>query len=133
MDFELSEEQIMSRDMARKFAEQEILPTLKENERQERFDPGIIKKMASKGLLAPHLPEEYGGLELDYVCLSHYLGAALWIASQAVKIHGSYGTFDDYPVGHHYQDAITATILGGTAQMHQLTIGQQLLEMAAFK
>jgi alkylation response protein AidB-like acyl-CoA dehydrogenase len=58
---------------------------------------------------------------------------ALWIASQAVKIHGSYGTFDDYPVGHHYQDAITATILGGTAQIHQLTIGQQLLEIAAFK
>jgi len=58
---------------------------------------------------------------------------ALWVASQAVKIHGSFGTIDDYPVGHHYQDAITATILGGTAQMHQLTIGQQLLEMAAFK
>jgi alkylation response protein AidB-like acyl-CoA dehydrogenase len=58
---------------------------------------------------------------------------ALWVSSQAVKIHGSFGTIDDYPVGHHYQDAITATILGGTAQMHQLTIGQQLLEMAAFR
>lgn len=62
MDFELTDEQIMSRDMARKFAEQEILPTLKENERQEKFDPGIIKKMASQGLLAPHMPEEYGGM-----------------------------------------------------------------------
>ncbi|MFQ5722423.1 MAG: acyl-CoA dehydrogenase family protein, partial [Candidatus Aminicenantales bacterium] len=58
---------------------------------------------------------------------------ALWVSSQAVKIHGSFGTIDDYPVGHHYQDAITATILGGTAQIHQLTIGQQLLEMAAFR
>jgi len=58
---------------------------------------------------------------------------ALWAATQAVKIHGSFGTIDDYPVGHHYQDAITATILGGTAQMHQLTIGQQLLEIPAFK
>lgn len=58
---------------------------------------------------------------------------ALWVATQAVKIHGSFGTFDDFPVGHHYQDAITATILGGTAQMHQLTIGQQLLEIAAFR
>jgi len=57
---------------------------------------------------------------------------ALWVTSQAVKIHGSFGTTDDYPVGHHYQDAIVATILGGTAQIHQLTIGQQLLEMAAF-
>lgn len=384
MDFELTDEQILSRDMARKFAEQEILPTLKENERQEKFDPGIIKKMASQGLLAPHMPEEYGGMGLDYVtslliweqlcgaslavtqaavsgpiqpatnlldagteeqkkkylpsvcrgelimsgavvepnagsdssmietaarrkdnhwiingskifitngaiadvilfiaqtdktkgikglasfiverdtpgfsstpqkgkiswrggsegilsftdmelplenqvgeigqalknalrgidtarlflaagcvgvaqsCLDscikyakervqfgkpiggHQLiqeiiadmatkieasrlltyhaadlksrgirhikemsyakyfasETALWVSSQAVKIHGSYGTFDEYPVGHHYQDAITATILGGTAQMHQLTIGQQLLEIAAFK
>ncbi len=58
---------------------------------------------------------------------------ALWVATQAVKIHGSFGTIDDYPVGHHYQDAITATILGGTAQMHQLTIGQQLLGITAFR
>lgn len=384
MDFEISEEQRMFRDMARKFAEQEILPTLKENERQEKFDPSIIKKMASQGLLAPHMPQEYGGLGLDYItsamiweslctaslavtqaaasgpiqpgsnlldagseeqknkylppvcrgekilagavvepnagsdssmiettakrngnnwivngtkifitngeiadsvlfiaqtdkslgmkglatfivnkdtpgfsstpqkgkiswrggsegtlrftdmelppesqigetgkalknalrgidtarlflaagsvglaqsclesCIKYskervqfgkpigghqliqeiiadmatkteaarwltyhaaYLKTkgirhikemsyakyfatetALWVSAQAVKVHGSFGTIDDFPVGHHYQDAITATILGGTAQMHQLTIGQQLLEMAAFR
>lgn len=384
MNFELSQEQLMFRDMARKFAAREILPSLKENERQEKFDPGLIKKLAAQGLLAPHLPREYGGLGLDYVtsaiiweslataslsvtqaavsgpiqpatnlleagteaqkqkylppvckgelimsgavvepnagsdssmiettavrsgnrwiingskifitngeiadvvlfiaqtdkskglkglasfivergtpgfsstplkgkiswrggsegtlrftdmelplenqvgeigralrdairgidtarlflaagcvglaqsCLeasinyakqrvqfgkpigghqliqeiiaematrieaarwltyraadlksrrvrhikemsyAKYFAAetALWVSSQAVKIHGSFGTIDDYPVGHHYQDAITATILGGTAQIHQLTIGQQLLEMAAFR
>ena len=67
MDFELTEEQKMFQDLARKFAEQEILPTLKENERQEKFNVGIIKKLASQGLLAPHLPQEYGGLGLDYL------------------------------------------------------------------
>lgn len=384
MDFEITEEQRMFKDMARKFAEQEILPPLKENERMEEFDPSIIKKLAAQGLLAPHMPQEYGGLGLDYVtsaliweslcsaslavtqaavsgpiqpgtnlldagtedqktkylppvckgekilagavvepnagsdssmiettavrsknhwtingtkifitngeiadavlfiaqtdkslglkglstfivekgtpgftskvqkgkiswrggsegtlrftdmelplenqigktgealrnamrgidtarlflaagavglsqsclesCLQYakervqfgkpigghqliqeiiadmatkieasrwltyhaaYLKTqgqrhikemsyakyfatetALWVSAQAVKIHGSFGTIDDFPVGHHYQDAITATILGGTAQMHQLTIGQQLLEMAAFR
>lgn len=384
MDFELTEEQLMFKDMARKFAEQEILPALKGNLREEKFDRGIIKKLASQGLLAPHMPQEYGGLGLDYVtstliweslswaslavtqaavsgpiqpasnllvagsdeqkkkylhavcsgdlilagavvepnagsdssmietsavrsgnhwiingakifitngeiadavlfiaqtnksqglkglaafivdrdtpgfssrpqtgriswrggsegslrftdmelplenqvgesgralrdamrgidaarlflaagalglaqsCLDssikyakervqfgkpiggHQLvqeiiadmatriaasrwltfhaaflkdkgvrhikemsyakyfatETALWVSTQSVKIHGSFGTFDDYPVGHHYQDAVTATILGGTAQMHQLTIGQQLLEMSAFR
>ncbi|GAG13797.1 unnamed protein product, partial [marine sediment metagenome] len=83
MDFELTEEQSMFRDMARKFAEQEILPTLKENERQEKFDPGIIKKMASQGLLAPHMPQEYGGLGLDYVT-SAIIWEALCMASLAV-------------------------------------------------
>ncbi len=384
MDFEITEEQRMFRDMARKFADLEILPPLKENERQEKFDPAIIKKMAAQGLLAPHMPQEYGGLGLDYItsaliweslcsaslavtqaavsgpiqpgtnlldagseaqkkkylppvnkgeiilagavvepnagsdssmiettanrsgnqwiingtkifitngeiadavlfiaqtnkslglkglatfivdketpgfsttvqkgkiswrggsegtlrfidmelplenqigetgkalrnalrgidtarlflaagavglsqsclesCIKYakervqfgkpigghqliqeiiadmatkieasrwltYFAAslkdkgkrhikemsyakyfatetALWVSSQAVKIHGSFGTIDDFPVGHHYQDAITATILGGTAQMHQLTIGKQLLEIAAFR
>ena len=384
MNFELTEEQTMFRDMARKFAEQEILPPLKENARQDKFDRGLIKKLAAQGLLAPHLPQEYGGLGLDYVTsaiiweqlcwgslaitqaatsgtvqpatnlldagteeqkqkylppvcrgelimsgavvepnagsdsslietsavrkgdrwvingskifitngeiadvilfiaqtdkskgigglasfivergtpglssvpvtgkigwrggsegnlrfdnvevplenqvsqvgralrdalrgidtarlllaagcvgvaqscleacikyakervqfgkpigghqliqgviadmatkieaarwLAYYVAdlksrgvrhikemsyakyfsteMALWVTSQAVKIHGSFGTIDDYPVGHHYQDAVVATILGGTAQIHQLTIGQQLLEMAAFR
>jgi alkylation response protein AidB-like acyl-CoA dehydrogenase len=58
---------------------------------------------------------------------------ALWVAAQAVKIHGSFGTFDDYPVGRHYQDVITTTILGGTAEIHKLTIGRQLLDIAAFE
>lgn len=58
--------------------------------------------------------------------------AAVWAATQAIKIHGAFGTVDEYPVGHHYQDAIVATVLGGTAQIHQLTIGQQLLEIPAF-
>ena len=62
MDFELTEEQVMFRDMAREFAEREIIPPLKENARQDKFDVGIIKKMAAQGLLAPHLPQEYGGL-----------------------------------------------------------------------
>ena len=67
MDFELTEEQRMIQGTARKFAEKEMLPNLRENERQERFDREIVKKMASQGLLAPHMPQEYGGLGLDYV------------------------------------------------------------------
>jgi alkylation response protein AidB-like acyl-CoA dehydrogenase len=57
---------------------------------------------------------------------------AVWVSAQAIKVHGAFGTVDDYPVGHHYQDSIVATILGGTEQMHQLTIGQQLLGISAF-
>jgi glutaryl-CoA dehydrogenase (non-decarboxylating) len=67
MDFELSEEQLMFRDMARRFAEQQMLPTLKECMREEKFDTGLIKRFGEAGLLAPHMPQEYGGLGLDYV------------------------------------------------------------------
>jgi butyryl-CoA dehydrogenase len=67
MKFELSEEQLMLRDMARKFAEQEMAPTLQEYERQRKINYDIIKKMAELGLLAVHLPQEYGGAGLDYL------------------------------------------------------------------
>jgi glutaryl-CoA dehydrogenase (non-decarboxylating) len=70
MDFELNEEQRMFQDMARRFAEQQMLPTLKECMREEKFDPGLIKKFGEAGLLAPHMPQEYGGLGLDYVTSS---------------------------------------------------------------
>jgi plasmid replication initiation protein len=42
MNFELSQEQIMFRDMARKFAEQEMIPTLKDYERQHKINYDVI-------------------------------------------------------------------------------------------
>jgi len=81
MNFELSEEQIMLRDMARKFAEQEMLPTLKDYERQRKVNHHIIKKMAALGLLGAHIPKEYGGEGLDYtsaVIIWEQLSWASW-------------------------------------------------------
>ena len=37
----------------------------------------------------------------------------------------------DFLVEHHYRDAILSTILGGTTEMHKLTIGRQLLGINA--
>ena len=89
MDFELTEEQKMFQDMARKFAEREILPIAKESAREEKFDRGIIKKLASQGLLAPHLPQEYGGLGLDYLTSAliweQLCGASLAITQAATS------------------------------------------------
>ena len=64
MNFELTEEQKMLRDMARQFAEQEMLPKIRENERQRKKDYEITKKMAALGLKGIQVPQEYGGLDL---------------------------------------------------------------------
>lgn len=66
MDFELNEQQTMWRSMARKFAKEEILPTLKEYEQQHKVNYDVIKKMGSLGLIGAHIPQEYGGAGLDY-------------------------------------------------------------------
>jgi butyryl-CoA dehydrogenase len=94
MNFELTEEQVMFRDMARKFAEQEMLPTLKDYERQRKINYDIIKKMGSLGLIGAHIPQEYGGLGLDYITTAiiwEQLGWASWAQTLMSVGHGVLG------------------------------------------
>ena len=78
MDFELTQEQIMFRDMAHKFAEQEILPYLKEYEREERYLEQVVEKVKPTGLMGAPLPEKYGGLGVDRVTLAIILEELCW-------------------------------------------------------
>ena len=85
MNFDLTEEQKMLRDMARQFAEQEMLPKIKENERQRKIDYDITKKLAALGLKGIQIPQEYGGLGLDYLTAAivwEQLGWASWAQTQ---------------------------------------------------
>jgi len=67
MDFTLTEDQKMLRTMVRDFAERELLPVAREDDRSGYYRPEIIRKMASLGLVAGLLPPEYGGSGLDNV------------------------------------------------------------------
>jgi len=91
MDFELTEKQIMLRSMAREFAEQEMLPTLKEYEREHKVNYDLIKKMGSLGLIGAHIPEEYGGAGLDYTSAAiiwEQLSWASWTQTLVSLGHG---------------------------------------------
>ena len=67
MDFEFTEEQIAIRRHMREFAEREIAPKAQMNDRECKFDPEIAAKIFKEGFLGCPVPEEYGGLGLDYV------------------------------------------------------------------
>jgi len=91
MNFELTEEQIMFRDMARKFGKREMLPTLKDYERQRKVNYDVIKKMGSLGLIGAHIPQEYGGLGLDYTTAAiiwEQLSWASWTQALISQGHG---------------------------------------------
>ncbi len=66
IDFELTDEQRLIRETARNFADNEIFPRVKENDRNEHFDTELIQKLADMGYLGSIVPEEYGGRGLDY-------------------------------------------------------------------
>ena len=56
---------------------------------------------------------------------------AVKASTEAIRIFGAYGCSDEYPVAHHYVDSILSNILGGTREMHILTIGRELLGINA--
>jgi alkylation response protein AidB-like acyl-CoA dehydrogenase len=67
MEFDLNEKQKRVKELARKFADEEIIPTARERDIKELFPVDIIKKMAPPGFLGAVVPEKYGGAGLDYI------------------------------------------------------------------
>ena len=62
MDYMLTEEQIMIRDLARQIAVEKIVPVRAELDEQNKYPRDIMKAMAQADLFALFIPEEYGGL-----------------------------------------------------------------------
>lgn len=67
MDFQLTDEQDMLRNMVRDFAVNEVEPTAAERDEEERFDRHLFDQMADLGLTGIPWPEAYGGIGADYV------------------------------------------------------------------
>ena len=66
IDFELTDEQRLIRETAREFADNEIFPRARDNDRNEHFDLELVQKLGDIGYLGPIVDEQYGGRGLDY-------------------------------------------------------------------
>jgi len=87
MDYLLTEEQKMLREMVAKFAKEKIAPVASENERNHRFPWDIIREAGELGLMGIAYPQEYGGAGMDFV--SYFLAIeeiSRWCASTGVII-----------------------------------------------
>jgi alkylation response protein AidB-like acyl-CoA dehydrogenase len=62
MDYFLTEEQIMIRDLARQVAEERVVPVREELDEKEEFPWEIMKVLAQSDLFGLFIPEAYGGL-----------------------------------------------------------------------
>lgn len=67
MDYLLSEELRMLKDMAYKFGQTEIVPISREADLEEKYTPEIRKKAAANGLVGAWIPEEYGGAGVGFL------------------------------------------------------------------
>jgi len=67
VNFDLSQEHAMIRDMARDFAQEVIAPRAEEMERTGEYPYDIMTQMAGLGMMGLPFPEEYGGSGGDWV------------------------------------------------------------------
>ena len=67
MDFQLTEEQNLTRQAVRDFAEKEIAPVARELDEKEQFSIELTQKMAELGLLGCFVSEKYGGSNMGYI------------------------------------------------------------------
>ncbi len=102
MDFSLSAEQQMIRDLCRDFAEAEIKPQAEEMDRTGAFPYTIIGKMAELGLLGLPISEDYGGAGADYLsyCLAlEEIGRGDASVAITMEAHTSLGSTPFYLYG----------------------------------
>lgn len=64
---QLTDEERMIRDTARKYCQDKLMPRILEANRKEIFHREIMNEMGTMGLLGSTIPEEYGGAGLNYV------------------------------------------------------------------
>ncbi|MCC7435462.1 MAG: acyl-CoA dehydrogenase family protein [Methanoregulaceae archaeon] len=69
MDFSLSAEHELIRESAHKFGQTEIVPDLRERDREARSDRATLEKMGDAGMLGISIPAKYGGSDTDYISL----------------------------------------------------------------
>ena len=69
MDYLLTDEQKMVKDLAHKIAEEKIRPVAAKYDQSEEYPWDIIKVIAEAGLFGLFIPEEYGGMSVNVLNL----------------------------------------------------------------
>ena len=67
LEDQLTEDERLTRDSARAFAQEKLQPRVINAYREEEVAPEIFRQMGDMGLLGVTVPEEYGGLGVGYV------------------------------------------------------------------
>ncbi len=84
MNFELTENQKMIRDMVRDFSEKEIRPNIMKWDEAEEFPVPLFHKLGELGLMGVLVPTEYGGSGFGYM-------EYITVVSEIGKVCGSIG------------------------------------------
>jgi len=92
MDFNLSKEHMLTRELYRNFAQNEVKPLAEDIDEEERFPTETVEKLARYGFLGIPFPKEYGGQggdNLAYVMAVEELSKVCGTTGVIVSAHTS--------------------------------------------
>jgi butyryl-CoA dehydrogenase len=120
MNFDLSDEQRMIREVARDFAEREVRPIAAEIDRDARFPHETIKRMGELGLMGILVPERWGGAGGDTVAYAVAMEEIARVCgSHAVVMSVNNSLFCD-PILKYGTDAQRERVLRPVASGHEI-------------
>ncbi len=92
MNFELTEDQILIKEMIRDFAQNEVKPRAKALEESHQFPDELLRMLADLGILGMSVPAKYSGIKTDTLSLMialEEISRALPSLSVIVSVHCS--------------------------------------------
>ncbi|MFQ5681671.1 MAG: glutaryl-CoA dehydrogenase Acd [Candidatus Binatia bacterium] len=92
MEFDLSEELVAVRELARDFAAKEIAPTAAKDDREHTFRRDLVSKMGELGFYGSIIPENYGGNGLGFLAL-------VLITEEIARVHSAMRVLINMQVG----------------------------------
>ncbi len=105
MDFQLTEDQKMIRDMVQDFAKRHVEPGVLERDQECRFPKELVGSLGELGLMGMVYPEEYGGAAADTVSFTLAIEEiARYDASLAITV----GSHTSLCTGHIFNFASKA-------------------------
>ncbi|MFH1351054.1 MAG: acyl-CoA dehydrogenase family protein [Pseudomonadota bacterium] len=89
--FELNEEQRMILETVRNMAQKEIKPRASEIDETKEFPWDTVRLFAENGILAPYLPEKYGGIGAGFLLFSMILEEIAKVCASSALILIAHG------------------------------------------
>jgi len=100
MNFDLTDDQKLIKDMVRDFAEKELKEKAVEIDKSREFPWDSLKKMAKLGLLGMIVPEEYGGGGMDFISLAVAVEEISRVCATTGVIVAVNNSLTAYPIEH---------------------------------
>jgi len=126
MNFELTKEQELVRQMVREFAENEVKPLAAEIDQTERYPMETVKKMAKYGMMGIPFSEEYGGAggdTLSYILAVEELSKVCGTTGVILSAHTSLcaSVIEKYGTEEHKQKYLVPLAKGEVVGAFGLT------------